>query len=415
MERIHVKYMLVGGGIASSAAAEAIRELDKTESVLLAAQEISRPYDRGPLSKAYLRRQTEKRDLVTQQVGWFAQNNVELRTGRRVVQIDVPRSVVMLDNGDEVFFDRLMIATGASPKPIGLGGGELPNTFYLKTIADADRLHHAIEISRNVGHNRACVVGAGLLGVEVAASLAMVGMHIDLIQAYDTPWPKIAGEQTGKFVSRRLKSLGVKTHDNVRATKLEGDGRVQRAILSDGSTVTTDFVIAAVGSQVNRELLRSTPIAAENSILVNERGQTNVEHIYAAGDCSAIFDPAFGKHRAATHWDHARQTGRICGINMAGGMAKYDSVTAFTTEVGGLTVHVWGEGRFVSHRLMRGNPLNDDGNFAEIGVATDGRIAQVIAVGRDNEHCRVREMVRERFQVNGFEEQFKDPAQPLPG
>jgi 3-phenylpropionate/trans-cinnamate dioxygenase ferredoxin reductase component len=193
MERIHVKYMLVGGGIASSACAEAIRELDKSESILLAAQEISRPYDRGPLSKGYLRRETEKRDLVAQQVGWFAQNNVELRTGRRVSQIDVPRGAVLLDNGDEVFYDNLLLATGTIPKPIGVGGATLPNTFYLKTIADADRLHHAIEISRAVGHNRACVVGAGLLGVEVAASLATVGMNVALIQAYDTPWPKIVG------------------------------------------------------------------------------------------------------------------------------------------------------------------------------------------------------------------------------
>lgn len=414
MERIHVKYMLVGGGIASSACAEAIRELDKSESILLVAQEISRPYDRGPLSKSYLRRETEKRDLVAQQVGWFAQNNVELRTGRRVTQIDVPRGAVLLDNGDEVFYDNLLLATGTIPKPIGVGGSTLPNTFYLKTIADADRLHHAIEISRSVGHNRACVVGAGLLGVEVAASLATVGMNVDLIQAYDTPWPKIVGEQTGAFISRRLRASGVKIHANTRAVRLDGDGRVQRVILSDDSIVPTDFVVAAVGAHVNRELLRSTPIAAETSILVDERGRTNIPNVYAAGDCSAIFDPMFGKHRAATHWDHARQTGRICGINMAGGVAKYDSVTHFTTEVAGLIVHVWGEGRFVNHRLIRGNALNDDGNFAEIGIAADGRIAQVIAVGRDNEHCRYRDLVRNRFDVNGFEEAFKNPASPIP-
>jgi NADPH-dependent 2,4-dienoyl-CoA reductase/sulfur reductase-like enzyme len=414
MERIHVKYMLVGGGIASSACAEAIRELDRTESVLLAAQEISRPYDRGPLSKSYLRRQSEKRELVTQQVGWFAQNSVELRTGRRVMQIDVARSAVLLDNGDEVFYEQLLIGTGAGPKPLGIPGADLPNTFYLKTIADADRLHHAIEISRNVGHNRACVIGAGLLGVEVAASLAQVGMSVDLVQAYDTPWPKIAGEQTGRFLARRLKSVGVKLHERVRAARLEGDGRVQRVTLSDGTVVPTDFVVAAVGSTMYRDLLRSTPIAAENAILVNERGQTNIPNIYAAGDCSAIFDPAFGKHRASTHWEHARQTGRICGINMAGGKARYDSVTTFTSEVAGLIVHVWGEGRFVNHRLMRGNALNDDGSFAEIGVAADGRVAQVVAVGRDNEHCRFRDLVRERFNVLGHEEQLKDPASPLP-
>jgi NADPH-dependent 2,4-dienoyl-CoA reductase/sulfur reductase-like enzyme len=211
-----------------------------------------------------------------------------------------------------------------------------------------------------------------------------------------------------------LWASGVKIHANVRAARLEGDGRVQRVLLSDDSIVPTDFVVAAVGSQVNRELLRSTPIAAEKSILVDERGRTNLPNIYAAGDCSAIFDPLFGKHRAATHWDHARHTGRICGINMAGGVAKYDSVTHFTTEVAGLIVHVWGEGRFVNHRLIRGNALSDDGNFAEIGIAPDGRVAQIIAIGRDSEHCRYRDLVRNRFDVNGFEEDFKNPASPIP-
>ncbi len=414
MSRIHVRYMLVGGGTASSGCAEAIRELDKTESILLVAQEISRPYDRGPLSKAYLRRQTEKRELIAKQVGWYSQNKVEMRTGCRVTQIDVPRSMAMLDNGDEVIFDHLLLAIGTIPKPIGVTGGQLPNTFYLKTIADADRLHHAIEISRSVGHNRACVIGAGLLGVEVASSLAMIGMHVDLIQAYDVPWPKVAGEQTGRYLMRRLKSVGVKVHEKVRATRLEGDGRVQRVILSDESEIGTDFVVAAVGSVVNREILRHTDITAEKSILTNERGQTNIPNIYAAGDCASIFDPLYGKHRSSTHWDHANQAGRICGINMAGGNAKFDSVTYFTSEVADQLIHVWGEGRLVHHRLIRGNALNDDGMFAEIGIDAEGRIAQIIAVGRENEHCRYREMVRNRFLTLELEELLKDPAVGLP-
>lgn len=414
MDRIHVKYVLVGGGAASSACAEAIRELDKTGSILLVAQEISRPYDRTPLSKGYLRRETQKRDLVTQQVEWFTNNQVELRTGRRVTQIDVPRNAVLLDTGDEVFYDQLLLAIGTVPKPIGVIGASLPNTFYLKTITDADRLHHAIEISRSVGSNRACVVGAGLLGVEVAASLAKVGMNVDLVQAYATPWPKLGGEQTGAFIARRLKALGVRVHANVRAVGLEGDGRVQRVKLSDHSTIPTDFVVAAVGAQIQRDLLRSTSIAAEKVILTNERGQTNIPCIYAAGDCAAIYDRMFGKHRSATHWEHARHTGRICGINMAGGEARYDSVTHFTTEIAGLVVNVWGEGRFVNHRLIRGNALSDEGGFAEIGVSTDGRISQIIAVGRDNEHCRYRDLVRYRYNVTGKEEQIKDPSAALP-
>lgn len=413
MDRMHVKYLLAGGGVASAACAAAIREIDRSEAILLVAQEISRPYDRAPLSKAYLRRETAKPDLVNQPSAWFAQNHVTLRTGRRVTQVDTARGCAHLDDGGEIFFDRLLLAVGSAPQPLDIPGGTLPNTFYLKTIADADRLHHAIEISRTAGHNRACVVGAGLLGVEVAASLAQVGMHVDLIQSHATVWPKLAGEQAGQFLGRRLRSAGVKPHANCRAAKLDGDGRVQRVVLDDGSVIATDFVVAATGTRFNRELLRNTPVAAENAILTDACGRTNVDGIYAAGDCAAIYDARFGKHRVASHWDHARATGRVCGVNMAGGPARYEAVTHFTSEIAGLTVHVWGDGRFVHHRLLRGNARADDGHFAEIGVAGDGRVCQVIAVDRDNEHNALRRLVEDRVQTTDVADSLKDPAVAL--
>ncbi|MGN6726753.1 MAG: NAD(P)/FAD-dependent oxidoreductase [Tepidisphaeraceae bacterium] len=413
MEKLHVKYLLIGGGIASIACAEAIRERDADGSVMLIAQEISRPYDRAPLSKGYLRRQTPKSALVAQSIDWFSTNAVTLRTGRRAAHLDVTRSAALLDNGDEVYYDQLLLAIGATPRPLGLPGSTLPNTFYLKTIADADRLHHAIDISRRAGGNRACVIGAGLLGVEIAGSLARIGMHVDLVQAHDTVWPKIVGEQTGGFLARRLKQAGVRLQANARATRLDGDGRVQRVVLSDDTALPCDFAVAAVGSKLNREILRNTPIAAENAILTDADGRTNVPNIFAAGDCAAVFDRRFGKHRLATHWDHARATGRLCGQNMAGAAAVFESVTHFTSEVAGQTVHAWGDGRWVHHRLIRGNALHDDGEFAEIGVAADGRVAQVVAVGREAEHAALQRLVAERVDATDVCESLKDPTYPL--
>jgi NADPH-dependent 2,4-dienoyl-CoA reductase/sulfur reductase-like enzyme len=416
MERLHVKYLIVGGGTASVACARAIRERDRGEPLLMVTQEISRAYDRSPLSKSYLRREIGKRDLPGEPIEFYTGHNIELRTGRRAAHLDVARASVTLDSGGEIFYEKLLLATGAMPRPIGLIGGDLPNTFYLKTIADADRLHHAIDVSRAAGgHNRAAVIGAGLLGVEVAASLAQVGMAVDLIQSHATPWPKIAGELTGRFVARRLRNVGVRVRENARATRLEGDGRVQRVVLDDGSTLPCDFAVAAVGVRPSRELLRNTPIAAESAILVDARGCTSEPNVYAAGDCCAILDLRFGKHRHSTHWRHAAAVGRVCGLNMAGGDATYDEATYYTTEIAGLSVHVWGDGRFVHHRLMRGNALNDEGEFAEMGVDEAGRVAQVIAVGRAGEHAAYESLVRDRATTVGEEEKFKNPDTTLSG
>lgn len=409
MERMHVKYLLVGGGVASQAAARAIRERDPREAIMLVAQEIARPYNRAALSKSYLRRETEKRQMLTEQFEWFSENHVLLRTGRRVVRLDVPRQMAHIDNGDEIFYDQLLLATGSISKHLTIPGAELPNVFYLKTIADADRLHHAIEISRKVGHNRACVIGAGLLGVEVAGSLAKVGMHVDLIQSRAIPWPRIAGEQTGQFIARQLRAAGVKIHGNSRAMRVEGDGRVQRVILSDHTTLASDFVVAAVGSVANREILRDTPISAEASILVDQRCRTNVPNIYAAGDCCAIYDVAWGKHRTVTHWSHADVTGQVAGHNMSGAEESYSAVTQFTSEIAGRPIEVFGDARFVHHRILRGNALNDGGDFAELGITQDDRVAQIIRVGREAERETLARMANRIASVAGYEEALKDP------
>src|SRR5439155_10564085 len=128
-------------------------------------------------SKSYLRRQIARSELMVEPFGWFDENNVELRTGRRVAQLDTTRHAATLDNGEEVNFDMMLIATGASPRPLAVPGTDLPNVYMLRTIEDVDRLHHAIDKARNEGqrHNagrgRAAIIGAGSPGVEVAASL----------------------------------------------------------------------------------------------------------------------------------------------------------------------------------------------------------------------------------------------------
>jgi NADPH-dependent 2,4-dienoyl-CoA reductase/sulfur reductase-like enzyme len=184
--------------------------------------------------------------------------------------------------------------------------------------------------------------------------------------------------------------------------------------LPDGNTIGCDFVVAAVGGVVNRELLRGTPIAAETAILTDERCRTNVEHVFAAGDCAAVFDPLFGKHRIVDHWDHARVTGTIAGTNMAGGEARYDAVNTFFSEVFDLSLRGWGEPRQVDRRLVRGaNANGETPDVVEIGVAADGRVAQVLAVNHRGEDGALRELVARRVQVGGREEVVKDPAHPL--
>ena len=419
MSNLHVKYLLVGGGLASSSAAEAIREIDREGSLLLVGQEVNRPYHRPPLSKEFLRRQKGRRELFTQDPEWFEKNHVELRTGRRVSHLDAGRMIAVLDSGEEVSFDNLLLATGATPAPLKVPGADLPNLFYLRTIDDCDLLHHAIEKAmregrpHGSGRGRVAITGGGVLGVELSASLTQMGLGVDLLLSHPHPWDKFAGEATGRFISLYLQKRGVKIHPDSPVRRLEGDGRVQRVVLSDATLIECDFAIAAVGAVPNRDLLHGTPISAGRAILTDEHCRTNVPNIYAAGDCAAVFDPLFGKHRVLDHWDNAVVTGKLAGRNMASVNESYSAVNNFFTDVFELTLNGWGDSRHLDRRLLRGTPNIDAPDFVEIGIGADGRVAQVLAVGHQGEDDLLRELVARRVRVDGNEEALKDPKADL--
>jgi 3-phenylpropionate/trans-cinnamate dioxygenase ferredoxin reductase component len=420
MSLLHMKYLLVGGGVASSQAAEEIRQSDPRGDMMLVGQEINRPYHRPRLSKQFLTGSRQE-NLFTLPSEWFVNHGVQLRTGTRVSHLDVNRHTATLDRGEEISFDKLLIATGGSAKHLELPGARLPNLFYLRTVEDANRLVHAIDKAKHEGRlqtdgknrGRVTIIGAGVLGVELAGSLAQAGLQVDLSVGREFPWDKYVGEATGRYLAAFLQEKGIHVHANGRTIRVEGDGRVQRVLLNSGESVDCDFAVAAVGLEVHKEILRGTPIIAEKAILVNEACQTNIPDIYAAGDCAAVFDPIFGKHRLLNHWESAAETGRIAGINMAGGKASYDAVSHFQSSVFGLNMDVWGEPKLVERRIIRGKVTAESPRFIEIGVAADGRIAQVISVGDADKKDQLAELVRRRAAVRDNEEQLKDPAVPL--
>ena len=422
MSNLHVKYLLIGAGAASSAAAEAIRARDKEGAVLMIGQEINRPYGRSALGRQFLRHESSRGDLFTHTPQWFAEQNIQLQTGRRAVQLDTMRFSVTLDSGQDISYDQLLLATGATARQLDVPGAALPNTFYVRTVEDAERLQLAVEKAKREGRpqpadqtRRGCatVIGSGLLAIELAASLAQLGLSVDLVVAEAHPWESIAGEATGRFLARFLERHGVRVHLGHRAQRLEGDGRVQRAVLDSGDIIPCDFAVAAIGKQPNKDLLRGTPISAEKAVLVDEQCRTNVPNVCAAGDCAAMFDPLFGKHRLARHWDTAASTGALAGANMAGAGERYSAVSDFTTEIFGLPIFGWGLAKIVDRRLLRGTPNVEAPDFVEIGVAADGRIAEVLAVGHRSQHDLLRQLVQRRVQVDGNEEGLKDPKSDL--
>ena len=412
MNTLHVKYLLIGGGIASSAAAQEIRRRDRDGSALLVGQEINRPYRRDALRGGYLRRQVGHNELFTLPANWFDENDVELQTAVRAVQVDVARQSVSLSNGEEVAYDKLLIATGATAKLLNVPGANLPGVLYLRTIEQADTLIHTIEKARQEGRKhgrgrgRAAIVGSGTDATQLAQTLTELGIEVELVLENPQLWQGVAGDTTAKYVARELENNGVAVR-GASVGRIEGDGRVQRVVLSDSSAIQCDFVVGSIGLSPNKELLRATPVRAEKAILTDEFCRTSAETIYAAGECAAVLDPRFGKYRAIASSRAAEITGRIAGANMAGGAERFDDLGGFTTRVFSLDVTAWGEPRMVDRRLVR----SGENRFAEIGVDVLGLIAQVISIGPVE--AGLEELVRQRIAIDRREESLKDPRSPL--
>lgn len=410
MSDLHVRYLLIGGGVAGGAAAEAIRQVDRTGSILIVGQESNRPYYRRLLTGNYLLGKMDHEALFMQPAAWYAQQEIELHTGRAASHLDATRQVVILDNGEEISFDRLLIATGASPQRLLIPGSDLPNVYYLRKIEDADRLRHGAQKSLREGRARATVIGGTLLGVELAATLKQMGLEIDLVCYEDHPWASFAGESVGALLGRVLAGKGIKLHLNAHPQRLEGDGRVQRVLLDTGETISTDLVVGAIGNAPNKQILRATPIRSETAILTDAQGKTNVPEIYAAGECAAIFDPIFAKHRILQHESSSLEIGRLAGRNMAGGQESYSAVNWFGSEIFNLSMTTWGEARVVHHRIVRGSPREDDAGLVELGVDSNGRISQIVSAGHVENRDKLPKLIQQRIRLDGNEELIKDPA-----
>lgn len=424
MHGLHVTYLIIGAGLAGSAAAQAIRLRDPKGSVLLVGQEINRPYHRPPLRREFLLGQVKRAELVTLPVGWFQDNQVQLVTGQRVTHIDVARHAATLDTGKDIVYDRLLIATGVGARPLNVQGADFSNVFELRTIEHAEQVLNAIDAAKRDGRphdatdrtgrrGRVAIVGSGLLGLELAETMTRAGLRVDLLVAGAHPWSRFAGTHVGTLAARTLEKHDVHLHNNARVSRLHGDGRVQRVVLDDGRAVDVDFVLSAIGTVFNRELLRGTPINAEKHILVDEHCRTSVPHVFAAGDCAAVLDPLYGKHRVLEHWNAARLLGTIAGANMAGDeSAVWDSVSHFTTDVFGLHASVWGEPRHVSHRHTR--LLEGEGAMIEFGVSAGDRLSLgVITNGNKRHDAVIEQMVRRRLDLSGKIQALTDPATPL--
>ena len=399
MSHHSARYVLVGGGLASATAAEAIRKYDPDGTILLIGSEAHPPYHRPPLSKEYLRGEARAEDVLPiQSPAWYADNKVTLLSGTKATGADTQSKTVTLDNGDTVTYDKLLIATGSSPKVLDVPGADGPNVRTLRTWEDSDALRASLG-------QKVVLVGGGYIGVEVAADFVTKGGQATIIEPTGHLWSKFASPEYGAFLRSKLEAAGVEVILGDEVTEIIPTGVKTKS----GLTVDGDVVLVAVGVKPNLEFAQSAGLAVDekkNGVLVNEYLEASAPDVYAAGDVAGFQDPVLGKQWRVEHWNNALWHGQIAGANMAGQRVAYDHVPNFFSDELDIHFELFGDPQGGKGGLFHGDPVSN--RFDELYLDDKNQVVMVISVNPPADLYEVLEKLpRVKPPVDGLESDIR--------
>ncbi|MDJ0615093.1 MAG: FAD-dependent oxidoreductase [Rhizobiaceae bacterium] len=279
------KILVIGGGQAAASFLTKYRSLDQNAELTLVGDEAVAPYQRPPLSKKYATGDMTAEQLLLRPDEWYEQNNVRCLKDTSVTKVDGSAKMATLSDGTSLDWDQLVLTTGSRARRLPAGiGGDLDGIHVLRSLADADVLS-----SELVEGKRVAIIGGGYIGLEAAAVCASRGLSVTLVEAADRILQRVACEQTSDWFRHLHERKGVTIHEGICLDRFEGDdGKIVKAVLSNGIEIDVDFVLVGIGIIPNAELAADAGLLVETGIVVNENCQTSNPDIYAAGDCAAF-------------------------------------------------------------------------------------------------------------------------------
>jgi NADPH-dependent 2,4-dienoyl-CoA reductase/sulfur reductase-like enzyme len=375
--------VVVGSGPAGVSAAEAFRHHNPADPIQIVTDDPALPYARPPLSKEFLRGDAEPADTELHPAAWFDERSIELVQAVGVDAIDVAGQRVTAA-GNQYPYRWLVLACGAKPSPLPVPGGEA--ALLLRSLADAQLLREAAGKAGS-----AVVIGAGFIGCEAAASLAMQGVTTTLVAPDPVPQAKRLGEDAGERITHLLRETGVRYAGSVSVDGL-ADGAVR---LDDGRTIECDLVVAATGVQPQAALASAAGIETRDGrIVVDGQMRTSADNVYAAGDVALAYNSLAGRPVAVEHWQDAVDQGEIAGAGAAGQTREWDAVPGFWTTIGEATLkyHAWGDG-FDHARLV------DHGDGFTVWYERDRAAVGVLTLNADEDYDRGEELIRRKNPI----------------
>jgi NADPH-dependent 2,4-dienoyl-CoA reductase/sulfur reductase-like enzyme/nitrite reductase/ring-hydroxylating ferredoxin subunit len=364
------RIVIIGAGVAGNAAAEMLRRQGFSGSITMIGADAAKPYDRPNLSKDYLAGTAQESWLPLRTPEFYEKHNIEVMTSTVVSSIDTAAKSVALGDGQTRPYDRLLLATGATPIALNVPGADLPHVFYLRTLDDSHRIIAAAARAKSVA-----VIGASFIGLEVAASLKTRGLDVHVIAPDAIPLQKVFGDKLGAHVQSLHEEKGVKFSLGKSVTSIGASA----VALNEGEAIVADLVVVGIGVRPNLDLAKAAGLEVENGVMLDEFLESSVKGIYAAGDI-ANFPYRTGDRIRVEHFVVAERQGQFAARNMLGAREPYDDIPFFWSAHFGTEIRYVGHASKIEESVVGGSIDKGD---ALVGYKEKGKMVAFASLGRD--------------------------------
>ncbi len=373
--------VIVGASLAGGRAAEHLRKSGWTGGIVLVGEEPLAPYDRPPLSKKFLRGQLAEDKLFFRAPAYYQEHAIELVLGARAERLVPAEKTVVLAGGRAIRYEKLLIATGARVRRLTCEGSDLANVFVMRTLDDSKALRAKLAPGARI-----VVVGAGVIGAEVAAACRDEGCHVTMLEAERTPLVRAFGREIGALYALIHREHGVDLRLGVTATRLLGDesGAVRAVVVSDGSEIACDAVVVGIGVVPETTWLEGSGVKVDRGVLVDVHCRTNVDDVYAAGDVARFWSEAAVGYVAVESVDNAQTMGAVATEHMLGRDVAHVPVPYFWSDQYDLKLQTVGFVGDFDHVVYRGSTAKNEAGkraFAAFHVA-EGKLRFFVGVNR---------------------------------
>jgi NADPH-dependent 2,4-dienoyl-CoA reductase/sulfur reductase-like enzyme len=344
------RIVIVGAGHSGGRAAEALRAAGFSGSILMLGAERYPPYERPPLSKELLAGSIEIEKTFVRPLAWYRENEITLRLSVSVTGLDTGARRVLIDGAGEAY-DRLLLATGARPRRLRVPGGDSGRVHYIRDIADCLALRERLRPEARVA-----IIGAGFIGLEVAAVARTRGCAVKVIEMATQPLGRVVAPEIGAWFARLHRDRGVEVRTEAAIDAIEDTGSALRLRLAGGDAIEADLAVAGIGATPNTELAEAAGLAVQDGILVDAFGRSSDPAIFAAGDVTRHFNPILGRHIRLEAWQNAQNQAIAVAKVMAGGNEPFAEVPWFWTDQYDVNLQVAGAPERWDRLVWRGEP-----------------------------------------------------------